>query len=202
MCSDRCSPSHVTTRTPSGSSWCARGTSTELKGKTSHGHSQQWMWRPDGRSRTQTPHGSKHTGPQHCPWEPHAPQQTTVGHRQVLIHLEGQASVFASHSGMKLEITNRKMEYSQVTGSQHNPRAQQSNHKGNDKIRRKTQEHAMDANFKRQISHHKNCYLESPWSCCVYKYQMVARWWCTLKWTCHVSSHPSKKTSNQSHLTH
>lgn len=71
----------MTTRTPRGSSWCARRTPIQLKGESSHVHFQQRVWRPDGRSRTQTPNGSKPTGPQHCPWEPHAPQQATVGHQ-------------------------------------------------------------------------------------------------------------------------
>lgn len=99
------------------------------------------------------PNGSKPPGPQHCSWEPHAPKGHG-GHQTSLIRLRGLAGIFASHSGMKLKPQTRKMG-NYKCGNQHNPKAHQRNHKGNGKIRRKTQERAMDANFERRISPHK-----------------------------------------------
>lgn len=151
MCSDGHMPltrdhTHTTWR----ARW-ARPTPIQLKGESSHVPFQQGVWRPDGRSNTHTL--TAVSPPGHTSWEPHAPEGHG-GHQTSLIRLRGLAGIFASHSGMKLKPQTRKMG-NYKCGNQHNPKAHQRNHKGNGKIRRKTQERAMDANFERWISPHK-----------------------------------------------
>lgn len=106
MCWMWACPAHRTTRTPSGSSWCARRTPAGLKGETSHAHVQQWVWCPDKRSRARPhmPVNRTTTLPVGATRSPTA----TGGHQTGSSPVGRAAGISASHSGMKPQIANRR----------------------------------------------------------------------------------------------